>query len=124
ITHPLPDPDPLVMVGQLPPSSSPISRPLSTSRRYIAVPALLAGAPPRVRRGDVSRSGKSPEPTITAVASRLASSVPTAGSDHVSPTVFSANVAVDFRSPNTLNLPPGVPSVTVKVCVIVGSKLE
>ena len=46
---------------------------------------------------------------------RELSTVPTAGSDHVNPTVFSACDAVDLRSPYSLTLPPDVPSDTVNV---------
>ena len=44
-------------------------------------------------------SGKYPDPTITALIERSGVSGPTAGSDQVKPTVFSAVVAVDLRSP-------------------------
>ena len=43
------------------------------------------------------------------------SSGPTAGSDQEKPTVFSALVAVDFKSPKIFTFPPEVASVTVKV---------
>src|SRR3954466_12233942 len=121
-THPSPDPDPLDTVVHDVPDSLPTNRPLSTSSRYIALPAFGAEGPrPGIK---VSTSGKYPEPTITAVLSRTASSDPTAGSDHVNPTVFSAKEAVALRSPYRRSFPPGEPSATVNVAEYVGSKLS
>jgi hypothetical protein len=54
---------------------------------------------------------------MTAVTLRSAFSAPTAGSDHVNPTVFSAYDAVDFRSPNRRSFPPGVASPRSKLAV-------
>src|SRR5262249_4194659 len=96
-TQPEPEPEPLEIAGHTPADSFPRSRPVSTSMRYSALPAFGAAAP---RFGiSVSMAGKYPEPTITAVVSRALSSAPTAGSDQVNPTVFSAYGAVAFRSP-------------------------
>ncbi len=81
----------------------------------MAAPALGADAP---RFGiKVSISGKYPDPTMTEVVARLASSEPTAGSDHVKPTVFSAKDAVAFKSPYILSFPPGMPSARVNVAL-------
>src|SRR5215203_1104862 len=97
MTHPGPEPAPLEMTAHVVAASSPSSKPVSTSSKYIALPAFGAAGP---RLGiNVSTSGKYPDPTITAVASRTASNDPTAGSDQVKPTVFSANGALAFRSP-------------------------
>src|SRR5919112_544639 len=61
-THPAPDPEPLEMVAHAVAPSLPSSNPVSTSRRYIALPALRA-AGPRLGIKD-STSGKYPDPTI------------------------------------------------------------
>src|SRR5215210_3671532 len=95
-TQPLPLPDPLEIAVHEP-VGFPINAPVSGFNRYMALPAFGALAP---RPGsDVSRSGKYPDPTITALVDRSLVSGPTAGSDQVKPTVFSAGVAVDLRSP-------------------------
>ena len=81
ITHPLPEPEPLEIAGQVAPDAFPSGKPVSTSRRYIAFPAFGAS---RSRFGiRVSMSGKYPDPTITALIVRVASREPTAGSDQV-----------------------------------------
>jgi hypothetical protein len=45
----------------------------------------------------------------------MGSSEPTAGSDHVNPTVFSAKLALALRSPYNRSFPPGEPSAREKV---------
>src|SRR5215216_3413174 len=95
-TQPFPLPDPLVIAVHAP-AAFPNGTPVSGSSRYMAFPALGAEAP---RPGsDASISGKYPDPTITALIERSLLSGPTAGSDQVKPTVFSATVAVALRSP-------------------------
>jgi hypothetical protein len=61
---------------------------------------------------------------MTAFVERSGVRGPTAGSDQVKPTVFSAVVAVDFRSPYSLTFPPEVASVTAKLAEYAGLKLE
>src|SRR5690349_3123704 len=96
-THPVPVPDPLEIVVHEDPALLPSRIPVLASSRYIAFPAFGAVGP---RFGiEASISGKYPDPTITAVTERSAFSAPIAGSDQVKPTVFSANEAVDFKSP-------------------------
>src|SRR4029453_9578347 len=97
------------------PEALPINTPVSALIRYMTLPALGPEGP---RLGiDASTSGKYPEPTITALTDRSLFRGPTAGSDQVKPTVFSAYVADADRSPKNLMRPPGVPSVTVNVLV-------
>src|SRR5262245_25162055 len=88
LTQPVPLPLPPLTSGHELPLGFPIGVPVLTSRRYSALPAFGALGP---RLGiEFSMSGKYPEPTITAVTVREVLSVPTAGSDQVRPTLFSA----------------------------------